>query len=243
MSATILSYPCPSCGQTVKVKAPAVSAAYKIACPHCHHKANIKLPGMDRLGPKLAAQKAKAPLPPTAQMEVKAAGEIPPTPGTPTPPPAPRPAPAPAPAPAPVAPPPAPAPAPVAPPPSPSAPAKTNIMPGVGARKGAGKLERLGKFFNDSYPLNMGIVTIGRYDEDCPSDIAIKGDQHMSRRSVQIEVAFDNVQGFTYRLRVLSATNPVTLNGQNVCVGADAFLNFGDIIGLGVTKFRLDPVK
>lgn len=104
--------------------------------------------------------------------------------------------------------------------------------------QGQAKLERIGKMFNDSYPLRPGVTTIGRYDDMVPSDIAIKGDTYMSRRSVSIEM-----RGASYRMKVLSSTNPVLLNGQNVPVGSETFLNFGDIITLGRTQFRLEQMK
>ncbi len=223
MSDPILSYPCPHCGKTVKVKAPAKSGAYKIACPHCNCKVNIKLPGRDELAARIAAGRqaktpdvAPAPFPaPAAASPVRNNPAVPPEFAT-----AGRPAAEQA---------------------SAQQPTKTAVVDLV--KKGAGKLERLGKMFNDSFPLKTGLTTIGRYDSECMSDISIKGDSYMSRRSASIEVKYDNIQGFTYRLRVLAATNPVLLNGQNMNVGADAFLNFGDIIVLGNTRFRLDSVK
>lgn len=46
-----------------------------------------------------------------------------------------------------------------------------------------------------------------------------------------------------FRLRVLKTTNPVKLNDMSLVAGSDTFLNFGDIITLGHTKFRLEPGK
>lgn len=119
----------------------------------------------------------------------------------------------------------------------------TIVQQPTGAPKGAAKLERIGKMFNDTFMLRPGITTIGRYDETYQSDIAIKGDSYMSRRSISIEMRYEGAQGFSYRLRVLKSVNPVLLNGGNVPPGSDVFLNFGDIITLGKTQFRLDPVK
>lgn len=107
-------------------------------------------------------------------------------------------------------------------------------------QKGAGKLAKIGKMFNDYYELPIGEHTIGRYDETCRSDIQVKGDSYMSRRSICINVTFNSLEGFSYLLRVLQATNPVTLNGHPLANGSETYLNFGDIITLGHTKFRLD---
>lgn len=153
--------------------------------------------------------------------------------------------PAPMPSPAPVPPAPAPMPAPgPAPVPTPAGEnTKTNPI-NIQNRQGRGKLVRIGKFLNDTYALEAGkTVTIGRYDEDKPSDIGIKGDSCMSRRSISLSVRYDDLQGYTYRLKVLSATNPVLLNKQPLAINSDTYLNFGDIITLGHTQLRLEQSK
>lgn len=247
MATTLLTYPCPNCNQKVRVKAPLKGGIYKITCPHCQYKANLKLPGLDTIGQNQGAPAGSAP-----------AGSAPATPPA-APPAAPKGGPA-------VPPPfqqkPAPRPAdprqvqmPPANPginvcnakPEDNAPQKTLVVnkPNMplgnnAAPMGPAKLERIGTMFNDSYPLRPGIMTIGRYDDMMQSDIAIKGDTFMSRRSVSIDMRCSGMQGFTYSFRVLSSTNPVLLNGRNVPVGTEVFLNFGDTFTLGRTKFRLN---
>lgn len=243
MANHILTFPCPHCKQQVRVKPPQKSGIYKITCPHCQYKANLKLPGADSINmpQQGAAPRAASPQPPIPQMpprpQMPQMQPQPQMPGMQQQPARPQ--------------------MPVRQVPIPQMPPQQQTDPthtfavnrgaaafgGLPQSRGQAKLERLGKMFNDSYPLRPGITTVGRYDDAVNSDIAVKGDTYMSRRSVSIDMAYDNMRGFTYRLRVLNTTNPVLLNGQNVPVGAEAFLNFGDVITLGRTQFRLDPMK
>lgn len=113
------------------------------------------------------------------------------------------------------------------------------VSPATGILMGKGKLEEIrGRFLpNREYILEAGTYIIGRYDDDVNSDIAIKNDMAMSRRSVQIQVT--NVIGnYSYILKVLKATNPVLHNGNPLVVGSEIALGFGDEIVLGKTKFR-----
>ena len=90
--------------------------------------------------------------------------------------------------------------------------------------------------------LSEGRNTIGRYDEDVNSDIAIKNDPSMSRRSVEIYV-LHSMKGYEFKLTVLKATNPVLHNGHPIADGESVSLNFGDSIVMGKTKFRFDEAK
>lgn len=101
-----------------------------------------------------------------------------------------------------------------------------------------GKLQLLRKWgFNKEYPLLIGNTVIGRYDELQMSDISVKNDPTMSRRSVIIEVSqTDN--GYMFKLKVLKAANPVLHNDVPLMVGEEVSLNFGDSIVLGQTRFR-----
>ena len=96
---------------------------------------------------------------------------------------------------------------------------------------------------NKDYPLSEGTVVIGRQDANVPSDISIKDDPYISRRGVSIETMREPSGNCAFRLRVLKTTNPVKLNDMSLVAGSDTFLNFGDIITLGHTKFRLEPGK
>lgn len=101
-----------------------------------------------------------------------------------------------------------------------------------------GKLQLLRKgWFNKDFALPIGKHVIGRYDKDFPSDISIKDDVTMSRRSVIIEVS-QGEKGYSFKMTVLKATNPVLHNNRPLGEGECISLNYGDCIILGNTKFR-----
>ncbi|MDE5976263.1 MAG: FHA domain-containing protein [Muribaculaceae bacterium] len=103
-----------------------------------------------------------------------------------------------------------------------------------------GKLTLLRRgWLNKDYILPEGKTSVGRYDESEKSDIAIKKDSSMSRRSIEIETKLTE-KGFLFKLTVLKATNPVLVNDRPLTKGESISLNFGDTIKLGVTKFRFD---
>lgn len=92
---------------------------------------------------------------------------------------------------------------------------------------------------NQRFQLYEGTTTIGRYDEDDTSDIMIRGDETMSRKSVAIIIEEEDGI-FDYKLKVLNATNKVKVNDQRVKEGSGVYLDFGDIIMLGNSKFKFD---
>lgn len=94
-------------------------------------------------------------------------------------------------------------------------------------------------WLNKDYRLSEGKNIIGRYDESSICDIAIKSDSSMSRRSVEIDVIKTD-KGYTFKVTVLKATNPVLHNGNPLMAGESVSLNFGDTILMGKTKFRFD---
>lgn len=103
-----------------------------------------------------------------------------------------------------------------------------------------GKLTLLRRgWLNKDYPLKLGSHTIGRFDSDQMSDISIKNDSCMSRRSIKIDVV-QSPKGFLFKLTVLKATNPVLHNNMALSIGDTVSLNFGDSIVLGKTRFRFD---
>lgn len=103
-----------------------------------------------------------------------------------------------------------------------------------------GKLVLLRRgWLNKDYPLSAGVHVIGRYDETEVSDIAIKNDNTVSRRSVKIEVTH-TAKGNAFKLTVLKSTNPVLHNGSQLAKGESVSLNFGDTITMGKTRFRFD---
>ncbi len=103
-----------------------------------------------------------------------------------------------------------------------------------------GKLVLLRKYLlNKDFPLREGRNIIGREDASAPSDISIKGDKTMSRRSVQIDMNTTE-NGYTFKLTVIKAVNPVIHNGSVLMNGESVSLNFGDTIVMGTTKFRFD---
>ena len=100
-----------------------------------------------------------------------------------------------------------------------------------------GKLQLIRKWgFNKEYPLPVGNTVIGRYDELQMSDISVKNDPTMSRRSVVIEVSLTE-NGYMFKLKVLKAANPVLHNNAPLMAGEEVSLNFGDSIVLGQTRF------
>ena len=92
---------------------------------------------------------------------------------------------------------------------------------------------------NERFQLHEGTTTIGRYDEDDTSDIMIRGDDTMSRKSVAIIIEEEDGV-FEYKLKVLNALNKVKVNDQRVKEGSVMYLDFGDIIMLGNSKFKFD---
>jgi hypothetical protein len=91
---------------------------------------------------------------------------------------------------------------------------------------------------NQKYQLFEGTTTIGRYDEIDISDIMIRGDETMSRKSAAIIIEEEDGI-YDYKLKVLNATNKVTVNNQRIKEGSETYLDFGDIIILGNSKFNI----
>lgn len=109
---------------------------------------------------------------------------------------------------------------------------------GEGINMCRGRL-KVQKLLGKKYPLGNGLTTIGRYDDDRPSDISLKGDSFISRRSIEIDTRMSE-SGYTFKLTVMNATNAVLLNGAAMKPGDSVFLNFGDIITLGKTRIRFE---
>lgn len=107
------------------------------------------------------------------------------------------------------------------------------------ASKGKLTLVRFKGLFNKSYSLKLGQNTIGRYDENLRCDIEIHNDAYASRRSVVIDV-IEKEGGYLYRMTVLKAANPVMHNNKPLTVGEIVYLNYGDSIQLGKTKFNFE---
>lgn len=89
------------------------------------------------------------------------------------------------------------------------------------------------------FPLRLGENVVGRKDFSKPSDIQIDGDMTISRRSVRILVSPAN-GGYTYQLTVLSAANPVRLNGALVAEGQTVPMAMGASLLMGQTILRLE---
>lgn len=104
-------------------------------------------------------------------------------------------------------------------------------------------VQQRGRFMpNRRFVLNGAVTTVGREDEQLPSDISIKNDTAMSRRSVCI-TAESKPQGFLYKLTVLNATNRVLHNGCALSKGDSVYLSFGDSIVLGKTTFTFEKLS
>lgn len=95
------------------------------------------------------------------------------------------------------------------------------------------------RFTAERFQLKYGETTVGRFDVAKQSDIPVKGDAAISRRSIVLKISkYGSVT--EYRLIVKSATNPVKVNSKVVAEGEDILLDNGDIIKLGNTKFRFE---
>lgn len=94
----------------------------------------------------------------------------------------------------------------------------------------------IGGLGSKSFLLHQGQNTVGRYDDELHSDIEIKGDPCMSRRSICIEVLQKEI-GFLFKMKVLKATWPVMHNDKPLVEGEVVYLNYGDRIKLGKTLF------
>lgn len=104
-----------------------------------------------------------------------------------------------------------------------------------------GRLVKVNGFLrrNEVFRLRDGKNVIGRYDQDCQSDIAISGDGLMSRRSVEIEVV-PVTGGFSFKFTILKSTNPVVYNKKEYRAPYSREIKFGDTFVLGETTFRFE---
>lgn len=94
------------------------------------------------------------------------------------------------------------------------------------------------------FRLREGANTIGRKDDTSPSDIMIERDDEISRRSIVIDVVYDDEKkDFIYELKVLRNTNPVYVNGRPMSNDEVIRLNYNDIICLGKTNITFIQIK
>lgn len=243
---TILAFRClnPACGQLIKLRRPAKSGVYGVTCPHCKTKKQIRLKGLDVMAQAATEPQKDAPAQPAkADNSTKPAILLPDdflvgtvykvhcphckvqeigfkTSKTGR--------------------------RKLVCPHCKGAIAvdirnKTEILTNTDQiQRYKGKLVLLRRgWLNKDYPLSLGKNVIGRYDASAMSDISLKGDEAMSRRSIEIEV-LQTEKGYTFKLKVLKATNPVLHNNNPLAEGEVISLNFGDCITLGTTKLRFD---
>lgn len=84
-------------------------------------------------------------------------------------------------------------------------------------------------------------ITIGRKDDEMPSKISVN-DPYMSRQSAKLEtIRKDN--GYTFKFTVVNASNPVFVNDTHLKPGNSIYLNYGDTIKLGKTRFTFRKSK
>lgn len=84
-------------------------------------------------------------------------------------------------------------------------------------------------------------ITIGRKDDEMPSNISVN-DPYMSRQSAKLEtIRKDN--GYTFKFTVVNASNPVFVNDTHLKPGNSIYLNYGDTIKLGKTRFTFRKSK
>lgn len=84
-------------------------------------------------------------------------------------------------------------------------------------------------------------MIIGRQDDDMPSDISVN-DQYMSRQSAKLETIRTD-KGYMFKFTVKNASNPVFVNGSQLLCGNSIYLNYGDTIILGKTRFTFRKSK
>lgn len=93
-----------------------------------------------------------------------------------------------------------------------------------------------GSFFHKKRKkLHLGTIIIGRRDEEQPSDIQLN-DKYVSRRSVTIDVIFEENKGYFFKLTVNRAANPVLVNGNELTEGQSIYLAYDDVITMGKTN-------
>lgn len=101
---------------------------------------------------------------------------------------------------------------------------------------------KTGFFSKDKvHSLHVGVVTIGRKDSVCPSDIMFD-DPTISRRSLKLQIEKkknNSTSYYTYIMTVQKATNPVIYNGEALVEGDIVELKIDDIIIIGQTKLIL----
>lgn len=97
------------------------------------------------------------------------------------------------------------------------------------------RLGKRGKKIIEKYQIFDGTITIGRQDPVQVSDIMFDNDPEMSRRSVQLSV-IPTYQGVVCRLKVLKATNPVTIGTHVLVTGEEIAVSFNEEILLGKTR-------
>lgn len=104
-----------------------------------------------------------------------------------------------------------------------------------------GRLVKVNGFLkrNEIFKLRDGKNVIGRFDHQSQSDIAISGDNFMSRRSVEIEVK-TVMGGYSYVFTILKSANPIVYNKKEYRAPYSRELKFGDTFVLGETTFRFE---
>ena len=96
-----------------------------------------------------------------------------------------------------------------------------------------------GRLRGKAEPLYEGANTVGRNDEEEPSDINLD-DGYVSRRSITITARkAPGNSSYTFRLVVNKASNGIYVNGKRLNTGNLAYLQFGDKIKLGKTTLTL----
>lgn len=91
----------------------------------------------------------------------------------------------------------------------------------------------------ERYDLMMGPNIIGRTDPQYISDIALCGDNTISRRSVLLNIA-NTAYGFECTVRIMSSSNPVLINGRQIYPGETRTIKRGDTLTLGHTTLMLN---
>lgn len=113
-----------------------------------------------------------------------------------------------------------------------------NTIPGIIRVRKSGLAKMFGS--GKRMLLRPGANIIGRYDSIETSDFVLT-DKSVSRRSLNIEVCFDALMGYTFKLTVLKAANPVYHNGHELKINEAIQIKFNDTIKVGKTILELVP--
>lgn len=91
-------------------------------------------------------------------------------------------------------------------------------------------------------PVGQGAHILGRDSADSPATVRLAPDPYMSRQHARLDISSQGKR-LTCRIQSLKSANTMIVNGSEVAVGNSVSLSPGDIVTLGMTKFRIEINK